>query len=67
MSQRELAAAADVSLSAIQDFETGLRSPRKATVAALRRALEEAGIIFIAVNGGGQGVRLREPEPEGLP
>ena len=29
---------------------------------AIRRALETAGIEFIAENGGGPGVRLRKPE-----
>lgn len=31
---------------------------------AIVRALEDAGIVFIPANGGGQGVRLREPERE---
>jgi transcriptional regulator with XRE-family HTH domain len=62
ISQRELAEAASVSLSAILDFETGTRNPRPATLAALRRAFEDAGVIFIPTNGGGQGVRLREPD-----
>lgn len=61
MSQRDLASLADVSLSAILDFETEARQPRKATLAALRRAFEDAGVVFIPVNGGGEGVRLREP------
>jgi hypothetical protein len=30
------------------------------TVAAVRQALEAAGIIFIAENGGGPGVRLKD-------
>lgn len=64
ISQRELAEAASVSLSAILDFETGTRNPRPATLAALRRAFEDAGVVFIPVNGGGQGVRLRDPDPE---
>ena len=32
------------------------------TVAALRKALETAGIIFIDENGGGPGVRLRKKQ-----
>ena len=62
ISQRDLAEAASVSLSAILDFETGTRNPRPATLAALRRAFEDAGVLFIPVNGGGQGVRLRDPD-----
>lgn len=64
ISQRDLAEAASVSLSAILDFETGTRKPRPATLAALRRAFEDAGVVFIPVNGGGQGVRMREPDDE---
>lgn len=62
ISQRELAEAASVSLSAILDFETGTRNPRPATLAALRRAFEDAGVAFIPINGGGQGVRLKDPD-----
>lgn len=29
---------------------------------AIVRALEDAGIVFIPANGGGQGVRLRDPD-----
>jgi transcriptional regulator with XRE-family HTH domain len=31
------------------------------TMASMRLALEEAGVQFIPKNGGGEGVRLREP------
>jgi hypothetical protein len=34
---------------------------------AVRRALEMAGVDFIAENGGGPGVRLRKRPPERLP
>ena len=64
ISQRDLAEAASVSLSAILDFETETRKPRQATLAALRRAFEDAGVVFIPMNGGGQGVRMREPDGE---
>jgi hypothetical protein len=33
---------------------------KQSTVAALRAALESAGVEFIAENGGGAGVRLRK-------
>lgn len=62
ISQRELAEAAEVSLTAIKDFEAGARSARPATVKAIQNAIEAAGILLIPVNGGGQGVRLREPD-----
>lgn len=32
-------------------------------LAAIQRALEAAGVQFIAENGGGPGVRLRSPLP----
>jgi hypothetical protein len=54
---RELAEAAQVSTNTITRFERGdLLKDR--TVAAIRAALESAGVVFIAENGGGPGVRL---------
>lgn len=61
-SQRQLAAAARVHYRTILDFENGARRPIEATLSAIRRAMEDEGVIFIPANGGGQGVRLREPE-----
>ena len=34
---------------------------------SVRRALEDAGVEFIDQNGGGPGVRLREPDPSAKP
>jgi transcriptional regulator with XRE-family HTH domain len=60
-SQQTLADAASVSLATIQLFETNKREPIPNNLAAIRRALESAGIEFIsAKNGKGVGVRLRE-------
>ena len=56
---RELAAAADVVPDTIVRFERG-ENLRDRTVAAIRNALEAAGVEFIAENGGGRGVRLRK-------
>jgi transcriptional regulator with XRE-family HTH domain len=64
MSQRDLAAASGVHLQTLLDFEKGHRIPRGPTMQAIVRALQDAGIMFIPANGGGQGVRLREPETE---
>ncbi len=58
-SQRGLAAASGVYLQTLLDFEKGHRTPRGPTMQAAVRALEDAGIVFIPANGGGQGVRLR--------
>ena len=58
--QDELEAKSRVSRKTIADFERGIRKPYGRTLDALKGALEEAGIEFIAENGGGAGVRLRE-------
>jgi hypothetical protein len=56
---RELAAAAQISGDTLNRLEKGdVLRPR--TVAAVRQALEDAGVIFIAENGGGPGVRLKD-------
>lgn len=56
---RDLAKAAGVSVDTVSRLERGEElMPR--TLAALRCALEDAGVQFIAENGGGAGVRLRK-------
>ncbi len=44
----------------VTDFEKGARLPHPNNLAAIRTALEAAGVEFIAENGGGAGVRLRK-------
>ena len=56
---RDLASAADVSMDTIARFKRGERV-KDSTVNAIRTALESAGVIFIAENGDGPGVRLRK-------
>ena len=60
--QKDLAGASQVSLPSIQRLETKpgpiVAQPR--TVAAIRAALEAAGVIFVDENGEGPGVRLRK-------
>lgn len=51
MMQEELAARADVPRSAIAAFEAGERNTRRSTLEKLRRALEEAGAIFVEEGG----------------
>lgn len=60
LSQWDLADAAGVGRSTVADFERAARSPTAENLAAIRRALEAAGVEFIDSNGGGPGVRLRE-------
>ncbi len=56
-----LAAAAGVSKVTLSDFEIGKRSPHPRTLAAIRSALEAAGVEF--TNGEVPGVRLRKAKP----
>jgi transcriptional regulator with XRE-family HTH domain len=58
LTQGDLAALSSVSQRTIASFETGERPPIPSILAALQRALEEAGVEFLAENGGGLGVRL---------
>jgi transcriptional regulator with XRE-family HTH domain len=59
-SQTEAATAAKVGLSTLKNFELGKSTPIENNLSAIRRALEAAGVEFIAENGGGAGVRLRK-------
>ena len=61
MDQAELASQASVSRNTVADFERGKRTPNLNNLAAMRVALEAAGVDFIPENGGGAGVRLRKP------
>lgn len=56
---RELAASAGVTPETVVRLEKGERL-RPRTLAAIRTALEAAGVEFIPENGGGPGVRLRK-------
>jgi transcriptional regulator with XRE-family HTH domain len=56
---RDLATAAGVSTNTISRLERG-EALHSRTLAAVRAALESAGVEFIAGNGGGPGVRLRK-------
>jgi Helix-turn-helix len=57
--QQQLAAAARVGVVTVRQFETGGAQPRNATLEVIC-ALKGAGVIFIAENGEGPGVRLRK-------
>jgi len=62
--QRDLADASGVSLPSVKRLETqpGELAAQERTIVELRKALEKAGIEFIAANGGGPGVRLRKAQ-----
>jgi hypothetical protein len=50
-----------VGIVTIRQLEAESHEPRRATLAVVRSAFEEAGIEFIDENGGGAGVRLKRP------
>jgi predicted transcriptional regulator len=56
---KELAEKASVSTNTIVRLERG-EALRPRTLAAIRAALESAGVIFVEGNGEGPGVRLRK-------
>lgn len=58
LTQPALADAASIGLSTVVDFEKERRVVSDQAIAAIRAALETAGVEFIAENGGGAGVRL---------
>lgn len=64
MTQPQLAAAANLGLSTIVDFEKSRRLVSKDSVKLVREALERAGVEFIDENGGGPGVRLRQRQSD---
>ena len=59
-SQQELAQRAQVGVVTVHQLEASISQPRRATLQAIRRAFEMAGVQFIDENGGGPGVRLRK-------
>jgi transcriptional regulator with XRE-family HTH domain len=59
-SQAKLAGAAKVGLSTVKGFEGGRSMPVRHNLAAIRAALEAAGVIFVEENAEGPGVRLRK-------
>jgi transcriptional regulator with XRE-family HTH domain len=63
-SQGELAARSNLSESTIRDFEKGRRVPGPNNLAAIRHALEVAGVAILEDGqsiDGGPGVRLARP------
>jgi len=62
LGQKQVADASSISVPTLRRMEasTGPSAGLPNNVAAVRRALEAAGVEFIAENGGGAGVRLRK-------
>lgn len=59
LSRPILARLSKIDETVIENFERKIDRPDDATIAAIETALESAGIVFIAENGGGVGVRLK--------
>lgn len=57
---RDLAEVAGVAPATVSRLEAG-ENLHVRTIAAIRAALEAAGVEFIEENGGGPGVRIRKP------
>jgi DNA-binding transcriptional regulator YiaG len=58
--QPRLAEMASLGLSTVVDFEKERRQVSNEAKDAMQSALEAAGVIFVAENGEGPGVRLRK-------
>lgn len=61
-SQKELSEHCGLSEIAIKNIERGRSDPRSSTLAAIVKAFDEAGVVFLQpgdMRGGGAGVRLK--------
>jgi transcriptional regulator with XRE-family HTH domain len=58
--QDQLAGASGVHEATVRHFENEEVIPRRASLKVIRRAFEDAGVIFVEENGEGPGVRLRK-------
>ena len=65
-STQQLASQAEVGVNTVNRFEGG-QDARMSSVGKIRATLEAAGVIFIAENGEGPGVRMRKERPTASP
>ncbi|PSJ64096.1 hypothetical protein [Pseudaminobacter soli (ex Li et al. 2025)] len=63
ISRAELASRSRVDELIIEQFEHEMELPGPAAIAAIQKALEDLGAVFICEDGGGIGVRLKAPKP----
>ena len=65
-SAQELADRSGIGFRTIQRFEgeRGIPGSRSKNLMTIRKAFENAGVVFIDQNGGGPGVRLKDPLPD---
>lgn len=59
LSRERLSSFSGIEIGVIELFERKLDTPDDTILEALQKALEDAGAVFIAENGGGIGVRLK--------
>ncbi|EJC85263.1 hypothetical protein Rleg4DRAFT_7752 [Rhizobium leguminosarum bv. trifolii WSM2297] len=57
-SEDDLSSVSKIAKQTIADFEAGTLPPSERILQDMKRSLEDAGVLFIAENGGGAGVRL---------
>lgn len=63
MTQAELAKAAGISTTGLNNIERGSADPKASTLRSIQAALELSGVVFLAEGemvAGGPGVRLRK-------
>lgn len=58
-SRAQLSEASGIDVDVIRDFEYRTRQPGDPVRQQLQEALEQAGAVFLAENGAGEGVRLK--------
>ncbi len=61
---RDLAEATGLHRNTINNIEVGRYAGDPKTLELIEQALKAAGVVFIAENGGGPGVRLRTSKPD---
>jgi predicted transcriptional regulator len=63
--QGDLAKAAGISEISIKNIERGVTDPRASTLAAIQRAFDDAGLMFLEpgdIRDGSYGIRLKKPD-----
>ncbi len=65
-SAQDLANRSGIGFRTIQRFESesGIPGSRSKNLMTIRKVFENAGVVFIDQNGGGPGVRLKDPLPD---
>lgn len=67
LTQQQLAELSAVTVKTVIRFESGSQRTSALVVRALKRALEDAGVLFLEENGMGPGVALKKTTPARSP